>query len=92
MNILLACVYVNNVHAGCPWSSEEGIRSTGTGRKEDYQLLCGCLELNLVLLQKQQVFLIAEPSPHYHESNILNELFSYFIVISDKNKTSKPKR
>ena len=48
------CVYVHCV-------LEEIIRSSGPGVTEDYELPCGCWELNSGPLQEQQVLLTTEP-------------------------------
>jgi hypothetical protein len=44
----------------CPSAPEEGVRPPGTGVREDCELLCGCWELNLGLLEEQPVHLPAE--------------------------------
>lgn len=41
---------------------EEGNESPGTGATDGYQLPCGCWELNMDPLQKEQVLLTTEPS------------------------------
>jgi hypothetical protein len=43
--------------------SAEGVRSFGTRVTDGCELLCGCWELNLDLLQEQLVLLTAELSP-----------------------------
>jgi hypothetical protein len=44
-----------NAYYVCTWCSkkpEEGIRSLGTGVTDEYELVFGCWELNLVLLKE----------------------------------------
>ena len=51
-------MYVYNVHACCPWRSEESIGSPWNWSKPP----CGCWELNLGPLQEQQMLLTAKPA------------------------------
>lgn len=39
--ILSTCIYVQNLHAWCPWRSEEAIKSLGTGVTESCELPSG---------------------------------------------------
>jgi hypothetical protein len=55
MGVLPACMSVYHVHAWCPQWLEEGIGSPGTRITDDFELLCGCWELNLGSLEEQQV-------------------------------------
>lgn len=59
-----ACFLCMHVYA-CPvlQKPEEGLRSSETPAVDGCQLRCGCWELNLDPLQKQQVLLTTEPSP-----------------------------
>lgn len=56
MTVLPTYIYVYHMCAWCSRSSEESIRSPGTGDRD------GCWELNLDPLEEQQVHLPAEPS------------------------------
>lgn len=46
----------------CPWKPEEGFICPGAGFISITELACGCWELNLCPLEKQQAHLNSEPS------------------------------
>jgi hypothetical protein len=62
VDVLPACMSVHHVSAWCPGSSEEGIRSPGTGVIDGCGALCGCWEPKLGPLGKQPVLLTPERS------------------------------
>lgn len=53
MSILLVHIKVWNVHAGCTWKPEEGVRSSGTEVTGGFQLPYGCWEHNVSPLEEQ---------------------------------------
>lgn len=57
------CMSVYNMHVWSRWKSEETIGCPGTGITDDYEMKCGCWELNLGLLEELSVLIIAELSP-----------------------------
>lgn len=38
LTLLPACMYVQHMSAWCPWNSEDGIESAGTGVKDSCEL------------------------------------------------------
>jgi hypothetical protein len=62
MNVLPACINVHQVHAWYPQRSEERRRILETGVTDDYELPCGCWELNSGPLREQPGILTAELS------------------------------
>lgn len=62
MSVLLACVQEYHVLACYPQSSEEILRSPGTGVKDGCKPPCGCWELNLDHLKKEPMVLTAKPA------------------------------
>jgi hypothetical protein len=61
MSVLPVWIYVHHVHA-VPEEAKEGAGSPGTGVTDGCKPSCGCWELNLGPLQKQDVLLASEPS------------------------------
>jgi hypothetical protein len=53
MSILLVHIKVWNVHAGCTWKPEEGVRSSGTEVTGGFQLPYECWEHNVSPLEEQ---------------------------------------
>lgn len=56
---ILSAMYVYVSYVYCPWRSEEGLRSPGTGLTDSFELLHGWWERNSGPLQAQ-AFLITE--------------------------------
>lgn len=56
---IYACLHVClcTICMQCPWTSEDGVRSPGTGFTGGCELSCGCWDPNLGPLQEQQVVL-----------------------------------
>ena len=60
--ILPAYIYMQHVHALCPQRPEVCTIFLGVEVTDSYKLLCWFWKQNLVPLQKQQEYFIAEPS------------------------------
>lgn len=58
---------VHHVHARCPWSADEGVRSPETGVTHWCELLCGDWDLNLDFLE-EPVTLTTESSFQLHRN------------------------
>lgn len=59
--VLLLYISVHNTHVQCPQRPKEASNSLDTGGKSDYELLCGCWELNQVFWRIQ----CSLPLSHY---------------------------
>lgn len=62
MSVVPAFMSVHPLCTWCPWRSEKGIRSPGTGVRDGCDLPHRCWESNLGPIQ-EQVLLTTEPSP-----------------------------
>lgn len=60
VGILPVCISVHHMHALCPWRSEDGIESSGTGLTDGCDPPCGCWELNTDPLEEKPVLLTPE--------------------------------
>lgn len=63
MAFFYVCMSVYNMHPWFTWKIEEGISSPATGVMDSCEPLCGCSDLNLVLLEEQPVLLNIAPVP-----------------------------
>ena len=63
-----------------PWKSREGDGSLGTGDRDGCELLCGCWELNLGLLQEQQCFQLMSHLSSPGAFSFLNGSLGFLVV------------